>query len=143
MGLTRWQRAEVGSGTITTATSATSATGIIAPKKPWPVKFSKLGAWLGTFGPRGTVGGAGSIWIKTESKTELKTSRALHPGQKPSFAIGVFTFSSPFRKCGITPRTRKLSRKTALERLRWDNGFHFFIYQQSGAKLRGLEKHGQ
>ena len=80
MGLTRWQRAEVGSGTITTASSATSATGIIAPKKPWPVRdgshvyvgkleFCNLGAWLGTPGPRGTVGRAGNIWKKTESKT--------------------------------------------------------------------------
>ena len=54
--------------------------GIIAPKKPWPVtdgshvyvrklKFCNLGAWLGTPGPRGTVGRAGNIWKKTESKT--------------------------------------------------------------------------
>ena len=54
--------------------------GIIAPKKPWPVtdgshvyvrklKFCNLGAWLGTPGPQGTVGRAGNIWKKTESKT--------------------------------------------------------------------------
>ena len=54
--------------------------GIIAPKKPWPVtdgshvyvrklKFCNLGAWLGTPGPQGTVGRAGNILKKTESKT--------------------------------------------------------------------------
>ena len=71
---------------------------IIAPKEPWLVtdgshvyvrKYKSCnlvdsGAFcnLGTPGPRGTVGRAGNIWKKTESKTSgrIEKSRMVHYG---------------------------------------------------------------